>query len=53
MEIREFDFLAEEVPGAASEIREALDLLYSAIDSALDEVGEKIFKDTKKETLAE
>ncbi|OBY11858.1 hypothetical protein [Clostridium paraputrificum] len=52
MEIREFDFLAEEVPGAASEIREALDLLYSSIDSALDEVGDKIFKETKKRNFS-
>ncbi|MBB6696666.1 hypothetical protein [Clostridium algidicarnis] len=42
MDIKTFEFLAKEVPTSISEIREALDLLSSSIDSSIDQIGEKV-----------
>ncbi len=39
MDIKLLEFLGNEVPNSVSEIREALDLLLSSIEGALDEVG--------------
>lgn len=41
MDTKLIEFLAKEVPGAAGEIREALDLLSSSIDSSISLVAEK------------
>lgn len=41
VDIKLFEFLGIEVPSTVSEIREALDLLSSSIESAIDQVGEK------------
>ncbi|WP_195468137.1 hypothetical protein [Clostridium sp. D43t1_170807_H7] len=41
MDLKLFEFLAEEVPSSVGDIREALDLLASSIDSAIERVGEK------------
>lgn len=42
MDIKLLEFLGNEVPSSVSEIREALDLLLSSIEGALDEVAEKV-----------
>lgn len=42
MDIKKIEFLAKEVPASVSEIREALDLLSSSIDSSIDQVAEKV-----------
>lgn len=41
MDLKLFEFLGEEVPSSVGDIREALDLLASSIDSAIERVGEK------------
>lgn len=41
MDLKLFEFLSEEVPSSVGDIREALDLLASSIDSAIERVGEK------------
>ena len=41
MELKLFEFLGEEVPCSVGDISEALDLLASSIDSAIERVGEK------------
>lgn len=48
MDIKLFEFLSKEVPSSANEIREALDLLSSSIESSIDQVADKVniaFKD--------
>lgn len=42
MELKAFEFLGKEAPGAVEDIREALDLLATSIDSAIEQVGEKV-----------
>lgn len=42
MDLNVFEFLGREVPNSASDIREALDLLSASIDSAIEQVGEKV-----------
>ena len=42
MELKAFEFLGKEVPSAVEDIREALDLLATSIDSAIEQVGEKV-----------
>lgn len=42
MELKVFEFLSKEVPSYVGDIREALDLLASSIDSAIEGVGEKV-----------
>lgn len=44
MDLKVFEFLGKEVPSSISDIREALDLLATSIDSAVDQVGEKVTK---------
>ncbi|ASW42855.1 hypothetical protein [Clostridium isatidis] len=42
MDFKAFEFLGKEVPSSISDIREAMDLLATSIDSAIDKVGEKV-----------
>lgn len=42
MDLKVFEFLGREVPSSVSDIREALDLLATSIDSAIEKVGEKV-----------
>ncbi len=42
MDLEVFEFLGKEVPSSISDIREAMDLLATSIDSAIDKVGEKV-----------
>lgn len=44
MNLKVFQFLCKEVPSSAEDIREALDLLVTSIDTAIDKVGEKVNK---------
>lgn len=44
MDLKVFEFLGKEVPMAISDIREAMDLLAASIDSAIEQVGEKVSK---------
>ena len=44
MDLKVFEFLGAEVPSSVGDIREALDLLVTSIDSAVDQVGEKVMK---------
>lgn len=44
MDLKVFEFLGVEVPGSVGDIREALDLLATSIDSAIEQVGEKVTK---------
>ena len=44
VDLKAFEFLGKEVPSSISDIREALDLLATSIDSAIDQVGEKVTK---------
>lgn len=44
VELKVFEFLGKEVPSSISDIREALDLLAASIDSAVEQVGEKVTK---------
>lgn len=41
MDLKVFEFLGVEVPSSVGDIREALDLLATSIDSAIEQVGEK------------
>ena len=42
MDLKVFEFLGKEAPSAVEDIREALDLLVTSIDSAVEQVGEKV-----------
>lgn len=42
MNLEVFEFLGKEVPNSMGDIREALDLLATSIDSTIDRVGEKV-----------
>ncbi|MBM6820359.1 hypothetical protein H6A19_13635 [Clostridium saudiense] len=42
MELKVFEFLEQEVPSSVDDIREALDLLATSIDSAVEQIGEKV-----------
>ncbi|HCW53873.1 MAG TPA: hypothetical protein DG753_09075 [Clostridium sp.] len=44
MDFKVFEFLGEEVPSSVGDIREALDLLATSIDAAIEQVGEKVNK---------
>lgn len=44
MDFKVFEFLGTEVPSSVSDIREALDLLATSIDAAIEQVGEKVNK---------
>lgn len=44
MDLKVFEFLGEEVPSSVGDIREALDLLATSIDTAIEQVGEKVTK---------
>lgn len=44
MDLKVFEFLGKEVPSSIGDIREALDLLATSIDSAIEQVGEKVSK---------
>lgn len=44
MELKVFEFLGAEVPSSVGDIREALDLLATFIDTAIEQVGEKVSK---------
>lgn len=44
MGLKVFEFLGEEVPSSVGDIREALDLLATSIDTAIEQVGEKVTK---------
>lgn len=44
MDLKVFEFLGVEVPGSVGDIREALDLLATSIDSAIEQVGENVTK---------
>lgn len=44
VDLKVFEFLGKEVPSSISDIREVLDLLAASIDSAVDQVGEKVTK---------
>lgn len=44
MDLKIFEFLGVEVPGSVGNIREALDLLATSIDSAIEQVGERVTK---------
>ena len=48
MDLKVFEFLGAEVPNSVGDIREALDLLATSIDTAIEQVGEKVTKDFKK-----
>lgn len=42
VDLKVFEFLGKEVPSSVGDIREALDLLATSIDSAIEQVGEKV-----------
>ncbi len=42
VELKVFEFLEQEVPSSVDDIREALDLLATSIDSAVGQIGEKV-----------
>ena len=44
MDLKVFEFLGKEVPSSVGDIREALDLLATSIDTAVEEVGERVSK---------
>lgn len=44
MESKVLEFLGKEVPSSVGDIREALDLLATSIDTAIEQVGEKVSK---------
>ncbi|WP_288221542.1 hypothetical protein [uncultured Clostridium sp.] len=44
MDFKVFEFLGKEVPNSVGDIREALDLLATSIDTAIEEVGQKVNK---------
>lgn len=44
MDLKVFEFLGAEVPSSVGDIREALDLLATSIDTAIEQVGEKVSK---------
>ncbi|WP_294170237.1 hypothetical protein [uncultured Clostridium sp.] len=44
MDLKVFEFLGKEAPSSITDIREALDLLSTSIDSAIEHVGEKVNK---------
>ena len=44
MDLKVFEFLGAEVPNSVGDIREALDLLATSIDTAIEQVGEKVTK---------
>ncbi|WP_308780166.1 hypothetical protein [uncultured Clostridium sp.] len=44
MDLKVFEFLGKEVPGAIDDIREVLDLLSTSIDGAIEQVGGKVSK---------
>lgn len=44
MDFKIFEFLGAEVPSSVGDIREALDLLATSIDTAIEQVGEKVNK---------
>lgn len=44
MDLKVFEFLGAEVPSSVGDIREALDLLATSIDLAVEQVGEKVTK---------
>ncbi|MPM71191.1 hypothetical protein [Clostridium sp. C8] len=44
MNLKVFEFLGAEVPSSVGDIREALDLLATSIDTAIEQVGEKVSK---------
>ncbi|WP_308780170.1 hypothetical protein [uncultured Clostridium sp.] len=53
MDLKVFEYLVKEVPSSISDIRDAMDLLETSIESAIDKIGEKVIlsynsKDYKK-----
>ena len=44
MDLKVFEFLGKEVPSSVGDIREALDLLATSIDTAVEQVGERVSK---------
>lgn len=44
MDLKVFEFLGAEVPNSVGDISEALDLLATSIDTAIEQVGEKVTK---------
>ena len=44
MDLKVFEFLGAEVPNSVGDIREALDLLATSIDTAIEQVGEEVTK---------
>ena len=48
MDLKVFEFLGAEVPNSVGDIREALDLLATSIDTAIEQVGEKVTKSFEK-----
>ena len=51
MDLKVFEFLGAEVPNSVGDIREALDLLATSIDTAIEQVGEEVTKSFENKDL--